>query len=1410
MNALAEQDQLALEAQLADVVAILMESPDDALPDATVQAYAERIGNLRHQAEALQLHDFSLACQLFQQRLLTDPEQVANNRELLEEWPMLAIGYLAEPDDGAQLDALLHNVQSEAWGEPLDLTIAQAATDSEDSAFTSASDDQFNTENLISENEEATFTSASDNQFNTKNLISEQEEGAFTATSDDQFNSENLISEQEKDTFALRSDKVNDDESDTIIELDDTDSSSLDTTATLQADIAGLLEILEPAIDDSSPAILNPILKQFSEQLHLISGHAAESGFLEFYDLCLLFAGHLSQLSARDDNCTPDELALLEEWPALAMAYLDQPDNPDFAQALFEHMNSEIWRQPLATEEANILHSILAQADTAFSEPDPHADISTQETEISSLWAETAVDESTPDQDTLIETAGLQDADSLPDQSEQTTFESPPIQKEIPPEDSLPEEPLLTEPSSVAEEALPTELLNSEQIDLGSAHTISSDLLEILYAELAEIAESGEHNLTIAQTPASTSEQRQHALEEYTEELERLSMAAESIGLQGLAQFCSLLHANLDAFTAREQTLSAAETELLRAWQQPILNYLQLIGAEQPSRQLVAFMQQPGWLLPLDDDESTKLLQALLNPTPSLEDFGEAEQRPTESQPEDVSLQVPADTNQELLDSLLQELPNQTSEFTAAIQKLYEGRGNQDDMAAAQRIAHTLKGAGNTVGVAGIANITHHVEDVLIALSKEHSLPTRDLASVLMDSADCLESMTEHLLGLSEPPQHAQSVLQAVLDLANRIDHEGVPKVLADDRAITMPAAPKPQVATVDDTSSTPESTTVPMVRVPAPLIDELLRLVGENIILTGQIEERIHAQAEQSRIIRAQNQDLQQLVNELEQLVDVQGVGLPSVTGSSGSTGDFDPLEMDQYNELHTVTRRLVEAVADTNAIDESINDNFSELDTLLSAQSQVHRDSQEAVMRTRMVAIQTVVPRLQRTVRQTGRLTDKEVELDIIGSNTLIDSNLLSNMIDPLMHVLRNAIDHGIENPAGRAANNKPSTGQIKLSFLREGNSIVVRCQDDGKGLDLASIRATAQQRGLILPNQTLHDDELSRLILRPGFSTRTQATQVSGRGIGLDVVYKEILELKGSLAIHSEPGAGCTIEMRLPVTLISTHALLVRCKEDIFAVAERGIEQLVHATTGQVVKTDTGFIYQLDEQEYEILQLESLLNLPLASTEAELLERPALLVRDETGTIKAIMVEEMIDSRDLVVKPMGRYAPAISGILGATILGDASIIPVLDMPELIRSEKNVLQTDSSAWVEQAAAVRPKILVVDDSLSVRRTMQQLIGDAGFEVLTARDGLEAVAVLNSEQPSVMLVDLEMPRMNGLELTQHARSQAATRELPIIMITSRSATKHRQEAEAVGVSAYLTKPIADEELLGHLNRMIAA
>ena len=934
------------------------------------------------------------------------------------------------------------------------------------------------------------------------------------------------------------------------------------------------------------------------------------------------------------------------------------------------------------------------------------------------------------------------------------------------------------------------------------------ELLGILCAEIAQIAEDANEVMTIATAADSASTVRNEALSSYAEHLERLGDASGSIGLTGLQQVCGSLRNNLNHLAAQNHPLTADQREAVQTWPDLALNYLQALNDRPACAALANHLRDARWPQPLAAADVDLLIERLAAAKLVTEE-AETEIRPRQATAQDVSIQLPVDVNPELLDGLLQELPNQAAEFSASIQRLATGDGTLKDVDVARRIAHTLKGAGNTVGVRGIATLTHQVEDILQALATDEALPNRPLAETLLNAADCLETMSEALLGMSAPPPQAQAVLQEVLDWANRIDRTGIP---AGEEA-PPPARARPESVAPADTAAiappAPATVAEAALRIPAHLVDDLLRLVGENIILTGQIQERVRKTIAQTRSVMGQNRLFQQLTSELEQLVDIRNVSSP--LSRSIQRGDFDPLELEQYNELNTATHRLVEAATDNRELDRAIADSLVALDTLLVDQSRLHRESQEAVLRTRMVPIQTIAPRLQRSVRQTCRLVDKEVELTVRGADTLMDSNVLNGIVDPLMHILRNAVDHGIEPPAQRQWLGKPPVGRIELSVLREGNAIVIRCQDDGAGLDLAAIRQTATERGLLPADKPLEEDELARLILLPGFSTRSTTTQTSGRGIGMDMVYSRLLNMKGSLRIQTRSGQGCLMELRLPVTLISTHALLVRIHDRLYALSDRGIEQILHSGVGTIQKLGKTMTYQMGDDIYEITSLETLLNLPSDRRAQNRTVPPVLLVREETGAIRAVLAPEAVDSRDLVVKPLGQYVPKINGVVGATILGDGSVAPVLDLPELLRTPVALRQAPTLAQPTAPAAPaarRQVALAVDDSLSARRSLAQFVQDAGLEVRTARDGLEAIEIINGKRPDIVLADLEMPRMNGLELAAHLRANQTTRDLPVIMITSRSTDKHRREAEAMGVNVYLTKPFAEDELLGHIKKLL--
>ncbi|MFZ6641419.1 hybrid sensor histidine kinase/response regulator [Undibacterium sp. TC4M20W] len=962
-----------------------------------------------------------------------------------------------------------------------------------------------------------------------------------------------------------------------------------------------------------------------------------------------------------------------------------------------------------------------------------------------------------------------------------------------------------------------------EGADAGGAQTsaaaqeISSDMLTLFAREFRLMSDMLAEDLAAVIAAGDDEEQRGLALQNYVEALLRIASTSESIGLTALHQFLSLL-AGLVA--AQTQALDAQQSSLLATLPASLNNYLLAPKEEIAALELLSLLMDPCWSQAAVMDGNESLFVELININ-LIADHHYAEAAAIAITESDVSIQLPDDLNTELFDGLLQELPVQVGNFTSAIEKFSNGAGNMRDIEQAKRAAHTLKGAANTVGIAGIANLTHHLEDLLIALTDKQSLPNNALAELLTEAGDCLEAMGEAVVdgGTAPAPAQSQQLLQQICDYVSYM-HSGEFVVRNEAVAVIAPVAntPAPQSSgAVLDLVEPGSHAAEPMLRVPAKVVDELLRLAGENVISNAQIQEQLKQTQKQSKAIQKHDVLFQKLIADLETLVDVRGMSSPQKKASISTTdGDFDPLEFERYSELHTITAQLVEARTDAFEMSSHIDEQLHGLAELLEVQRRLQMENQHAVIRTRLVPVTTIVSRLQRSVRQTCRLLDKQVNLNILGANTNIDSNMLNDLTDPLMHILRNAVDHGIETLASRLAANKPADGLIELSFAREGNSIVVRCKDDGAGLDYAAIRRTALKRKMISAERILSEEELARLILVPGFSTRDSSTQTSGRGIGMDMVHARILEMKGSLNLRSVAGQGLVVELRLPASLLSEHTLMARVAGHMMAISSRRIIDIHYITDAQIDTLADQPVYRVGDAVHKLLKLDSLLGMQDHRKEARSYGYPVLLVSTDTGSTCAIQVQELVDGREVVVKKFGRYVPRIQGTIGAVILGDGSVAPVIDLPELLRAstQQYINIDDAHAGLpsqadSQATHVRTA-LVVDDSLSARRATAQIMRDAGYEVRTAIDGLDAVAILDEVLPDVILVDMEMPRMNGLELTSHVRARKLDKRIPIIMITSRSTQKHRQQGDAAGVDAYLVKPFSEDALLQHINRLTGA
>jgi chemosensory pili system protein ChpA (sensor histidine kinase/response regulator) len=655
--------------------------------------------------------------------------------------------------------------------------------------------------------------------------------------------------------------------------------------------------------------------------------------------------------------------------------------------------------------------------------------------------------------------------------------------------------------------------------------------------------------------------------------------------------------------------------------------------------------------------------------------------------------------------------------------------------------------------------------------------------------------MVSAVAGEDSAPDNALAIVE-MLDLARSNDTSDTVRQRALEAPMVADVVETP--AAIPTQRAEPKATT----RVPTQLLDDVVRMVGEMTIKIGELEQELKAASNHSRELIERDRAIQKRLFELENSVDIRGLAARhKLSAVQTKDAHFDSLEMDQYNEVQSLTRALIEEATDSRDLGVGLKDELAGLAGIVHQQQRLVRELQHLSSQTRMAPVETIVPRLQRNVRQTAASTNKQASLHVVGSDILVDNEVLNQLIDPLLHILRNAVDHGLETPSEREYLGKPREGRITLTVARRGQVVTVQVTDDGRGLNLDHIREKALERGLLEIDATPTDAEVARLTLLPGFSTRDAVTEISGRGVGLDVVATRLRALSGSIDIRSEYGRGMTIELRFQASLVATHALFVRDGGQVFGLASHTVQRAVPAVALEL-KHEAGLLYaEVDAHRYVAHELSSLTGLTPASAPER---RNLVIVDTDTGPI-GVLVDAVLDANELVTRPAGRYVKRIPGVSGIGLSGDGSLIPLLDIAELARSPReNALRAAAQARSQAQNVRRSRILVVDDSLSVRRAVGTLLEDQGYDVTLARDGLEAVKSIDVARPDVVITDLEMPNMNGLELTTHLRSKSALAELPVIMITSRSMDKHRRQAMSVGVNVYLTKPYTDLELLQHV------
>ena len=928
------------------------------------------------------------------------------------------------------------------------------------------------------------------------------------------------------------------------------------------------------------------------------------------------------------------------------------------------------------------------------------------------------------------------------------------------------------------------------------------ELLSLILSEVHDVIEQQDESLAVLHKDEVVEQDVLDMVCLYSEQIERMGSAAEMVGLDALQKLCELIGFHFSDLEKSSTEMIVSSEEHIRKWPFIIHNYLKDIHNEKYHQEAIDYISNDDWARTIREDIKSDLKQALSHSTIHIEKT-EDDKRITKASADDVDITVPDDVQAELLDGLLQELPRQTEEFSKSVQDLIKD-DYLSQLEVTQRIAHTIKGAANTVGIVGVATLTHHLEDILQSLLKARAKPSADLHMALIDASDCLEQMTECLLEQGEQPNDAVQTMQVILDWANYIDEFGPPKDNLNKIAVstnTDQVEPREKTDAIEnDAKDKAKSSQDASLRVPANMIDDLINQSGESIIATSQMHENVNKLLVGMREIKKNKDSVYSLSQQLEHLIDVQGTN----DKFSGSSDDetFDPLELDQYNELHTYSRRLIEATADSVELIKDLEERLFSLESVIADQTRAQKDNQYAILKTRMMPVETIVPRLKRGVRQAAKISGKSVELQVSGADTLLDSKILNNLLDPLMHILRNAVDHGIESDEVREANGKTLPGIINLSFAQTGERLEINCKDDGKGLNSEEIKLRAIDKGMILNDQDLTDEELQQIIMQHGFSTRDEVTQLSGRGVGMDVVYSSIKELNGSVVISSEFNKGMNVELSLPVSLLTAHALLIPTISGSMAVSTSGIEEILQVDLDNLKETEQGLVLHVDDLEYPAIHIEQLLKMRLSASSKKQQNYTALLVDELAGQKRVVLINEIQSVRDIVIKPFSHYLPKVIGLVGATVLGNGDIAPVVDVGDLISQQSNLVgKINMQNSVDLEEIHQASVLVVEDSISTRRSLAEFMKDLNYKVFTAKDGVEAIEVMRDHSPTILLTDLEMPRMNGLELTSYVRSHDETKDIPIIMLTSRTTEKHRQEAKSIGVNEYLTKPFVEDILL---------
>ncbi|GER86640.1 hypothetical protein KDW_08020 [Dictyobacter vulcani] len=814
------------------------------------------------------------------------------------------------------------------------------------------------------------------------------------------------------------------------------------------------------------------------------------------------------------------------------------------------------------------------------------------------------------------------------------------------------------------------------------------------------------------------------------------------------------------------------------------------------------------------------------------------------------------------------------SMHVAALEK---NPGNRDLIQGIRRATHTLKGAAGMMGFKTIADLSHVSEDLLDLIMEGTMAISPTVVSLILDTAEALE-----LLITGNDAVIADS---KVRDLHRRYveflgERSSSNQIMEEDLDDDDHSTVQPAINTVAGEQTpdgpTPRTHGDLSVRVRLQKLDELVNLFGEMLVNRSVLEERIQrlvrlvsdvavssnrlgdvGQKLDSRFEAAtlpSGRSVQAMPGEGDQslsrgtqsglLASNTALGLPAPKGVESRTGqngravpahlsEFDELELDRYTEFHQLARGLSEGISDMATLSTEMDTIIRECEGVFARENRLNATFQDHLMKVRLVPLSTMAPRLYRAARAVALKQGKEIDFVLEGETTEVDRTVYEEIAGPLLHLVRNAVNHAIERPDVRIQRGKSPMGQIKLSASYEGNQIMITVRDDGNGIDREQVRRTAIARGIIRADQHIGEDDVVSLIFQPGFSTAEFLSEESGRGVGLDVVRDSVSRLRGTLAVESAPGLGTAFTMTFPTSLAIQSAMMVKVSGQQFAIPTVHVESIGRLDNFKRTSSGGQAAVIVRNDLYPLNMLAQYLSLP---TTASIDDKAQLLLVNAGGHRVALVVDEIRGKFDTVMKNLGPHLRDVEGIAGGTVLGNGHVVLVLELTSLLSSKIGsmpLLKRDVVASIGQvkqrvdvsnksqnlplrptaAAATTPEsgskhILVVDDSPSVRRVVSNMLKQHGWTVQMARDGVEALEMISQDTPAAVLLDIEMPRMDGYELISTVRAQEQYRTLPLVVLTSRAAAKHQQRAMSLGASAYVVKPYQDEELLNTINSLV--